>query len=99
MTQTGELACTMRSTGRRARNQRLAYAHANETILRREYAAAGEEPLEAAPGIPVSRELFRQLSETTMRTWLGPSGSAGGLTALQQSAMQQRPRNEAVRRN
>ncbi len=46
----------------------------NETFLLREYAAAGETPREAAPGIPLSRELVsmvqaadRMLHEARMR--------------------------------
>lgn len=36
-------------------------AQVRERLIAREYAAAGEEPREAAPGIPISRALVQQL--------------------------------------
>lgn len=47
---------------RAAGEQRAArMAEANDTLLRREYDAAGEKPRQAAPGILVSRELAERL--------------------------------------
>lgn len=42
-------------------------ARANDTMLRREYAAAGEEPVDAGHGIAVSRELSLQLRDQAER--------------------------------
>ncbi len=36
---------------------------ANDTLLRREYASAGETPREAAPGMPISRELVSMVQK------------------------------------
>ena len=44
----------------------IAAQRANESLMRKEYAAAGIEPIEAAPGISISLTLARKLASKTL---------------------------------